>query len=231
MDEHILQLQPRLRLLADLVGEGARLVDVGTDHAYLPTYLLQQGKISCAIATDIHDKPLQHARETAALYGVENRLFLRLCDGLAAVEAGECDLVVIAGMGGDSIAAILSAAPWTADGAHRLLLQPMTKAEMLRGWLAESGYIITGERLVRDRDFLYPVLMVRGGQASPLTEAEQFGGVGLKGDPLYREYLDHQIERLRRAADGLRLAADGREAAEQKDALRQKLEEMRDHLC
>lgn len=231
MSENILQLQPRLQLLADLAGEGERLVDVGTDHAYLPAYLLQQGKIFCAIATDIHERPLQHAQETAALFGVEDRLSLRLCDGLAAVGAEECDTVVIAGMGGDSIVSILTAASWTADGIHRLLLQPMTKTEMLRGWLPEHGYTITGEYLVRDKDFLYPVLEVRGGLCRPLTLAEQFGGVCLWNDPLYREYLDHQMKRLRRASEGLRCAEDGQQAAAEKEALRQELEEMRNRLC
>ena len=135
-----LQLQPRLRLLADLVPQGARLADIGTDHGYLPVWLMQQGRIASAIAADIGPEPLAHARRTAEEYGAA--LDLRLCDGLRGIAPHEADTVVMAGMGGETIRDILRAAPWTADGHHTLLLQPMTKVELLRGWLRENGYLI-----------------------------------------------------------------------------------------
>ena len=184
-----LALQPRLQLLADMVPEGSRLADVGTDHGYLPVYLLQQGRISRAIASDIVAGPLQHARQTAAEYEVDGIDF-RLCPGLDAIAPHEADTVIIAGMGGETIQAILSAAPWTADGSHLLLLQPMTKVEYLRKWLVDNGYAFTEERLVWDKDHLYPVFAVRGGTQPPLTAAQQYGGVLLDGDPLYGAYLD-----------------------------------------
>lgn len=197
-----LALQPRLQLLADMVPAGSRLADVGTDHGYLPVYLLQQGRISRAIASDIVDGPLQHARQTAAEYEVDGIDF-RLCPGLDAIAPHEADTVVIAGMGGETIQAILSAAPWTADGSHLLLLQPMTKVEYLRKWLVDNGYAFTEERLVWDKDHLYPVFAVRGGTQPPLTAAQQYGGVLLDGDPLYGAYLDERIGKLQKAVEGL----------------------------
>ena len=197
-----LALQPRLQLLADMVPAGSRLADVGTDHGYLPVYLLQQGRISRAIASDIVDGPLQHARQTAAEYEVDGIDF-RLCPGLDAIAPHEADTVVIAGMGGETIQAILSAAPWTADGSHLLLLQPMTKVEYLRKWLVDHGYAFTEERLVWDKDHLYPVFAVRGGTQPPLTAAQQYGGVLLDGDPLYGAYLDERIGKLQKAVEGL----------------------------
>ena len=197
-----LALQPRLQLLADMVPAGSRLADVGTDHGYLPVYLLQQGRISRAIASDIVDGPLQHARQTAAEYEVDGIDF-RLCPGLDAIAPHEADTVVIAGMGGETIQAILSAAPWTADGSHLLLLQPMTKVEYLRKWLVDKGYAFTEERLVWDKDHLYPVFAVRGGTQPPLTAAQQYGGVLLDGDPLYGAYLDERIGKLQKAVEGL----------------------------
>ena len=181
---------------------GSRLADVGTDHGYLPVYLLQQGRISRAIASDIVDGPLQHARQTAAEYEVDGIDF-RLCPGLDAIAPHEADTVVIAGMGGETIQAILSAAPWTADGSHLLLLQPMTKVEYLRKWLVDNGYAFTEERLVWDKDHLYPVFAVRGGTQPPLTAAQQYGGVLLDGDPLYGAYLDERIGKLQKAVEGL----------------------------
>lgn len=201
-----LALQPRLQLLADMVPAGSRLADVGTDHGYLPVYLLQQGRISRAIASDIVDGPLQHARQTAAEYEVDGIDF-RLCPGLDAIAPHEADTVVIAGMGGETIQAILSAAPWTADGSHLLLLQPMTKVEYLRKWLVDNGYAFTEERLVWDKDHLYPVFAVRGGTQPPLTAAQQYGGVLLDGDPLYGAYLDERIGKLQKAINGLQKSA------------------------
>ena len=197
-----LALQPRLQLLADMVPAGSRLADVGTDHGYLPVYLLQQGRISRAIASDIVDGPLQHARQTAAEYEVDGIDF-RLCPGLDAIAPHEADTVVIAGMGGETIQAILTAAPWTADGSHLLLLQPMTKVEYLRKWLVDNGYAFTEERLVWDKDHLYPVFAVRGGTQPPLTAVQQYGGVLLDGDPLYGAYLDERIGKLQKAVEGL----------------------------
>lgn len=205
-----LQLQPRLQLLADMVPQGCRLADIGTDHGYLPVWLLQRGRIQSAIATDIGSEPLAHARRTAAEYGVEGLSF-RLCDGLAGIAPEEADTVVIAGMGGETIIAILSAAAWTKDGAHTLLLQPMTKTADLRKWLAVNEYRFTEERLVWDKNYLYPVLRVTGGECPQLTELQALTGVLLADDPLYGEYLTQHKEKLRRAAEGLRRS--GRENA------------------
>lgn len=205
-----LQLQPRLQLLADMVPQGCRLADIGTDHGYLPVWLLQRGRIEGAIAADIGAEPLAHARRTAAEYGVGNIDF-RLCDGLSGIAPEEADSVLIAGMGGETIIAILSAAAWTKDGAHTLLLQPMTKTVDLRKWLAVNGYCFTEERLVRDKNYLYPVLRVKGGAWGELTELQALTGVLLADDPLYGEYLAQHKEKLRRAAEGLRRS--GREDA------------------
>ena len=144
MDQKRLSLQPRLRRLAELVPAGCRLTDVGTDHGYLPVSLLQQGRIASAIASDIGAEPLEHARRTAMQYGVDGMDF-RLCAGLSGVAPEETDVIVIAGMGGETILAILQAAPWTKDGRHCLLLQPMTKTADLRRWLVDNGYTFTGE--------------------------------------------------------------------------------------
>ena len=201
--EYDLRLQPRLQAIADLVPAGSRLVDVGTDHGYLPVWLLRQGKIASAVATDIGAGPLDHARRTARQYGIP--LDCRLCDGLAAVAPEEGDTVVIAGMGGETILHILSAAPWTRAGAD-LLLQPMSKAEVLRRWLVGNGYQILRERLVEDKGILYPILWGLGGHAPPLTPGQIWAGLGTD-QPLYPQYAAQQLDKLRRAAAGLRGAA------------------------
>lgn len=228
MDRKQLALQPRLHLLARLVPEGCRLTDVGTDHGYLPVALLQQGRIAAAIASDIGAEPLEHARRTAMQYGVDGMDF-RLCAGLSGVAPEETDVIVIAGMGGETIISILQDAPWTADGQHRLLLQPMTKAAALRHWLADNGYTFTDEHLVEDKGRIYPILCVKGGVFRPLTEAEALCGVLLADDPLYAAYLTEHITKLRRSAEGLRRSSDpgGGRLAAQAESLAAELEERR----
>lgn len=228
MDRKQLALQPRLHLLARLVPEGCRLTDVGTDHGYLPVALLQQGRIAAAIASDIGAEPLEHACRTAMQYGVDGMDF-RLCAGLSGVAPEETDVIVIAGMGGETIISILQDAPWTADGRHRLLLQPMTKAAALRHWLADNGYTFTDEHLVEDKGRIYPILCVKGGVFRPLTEAEALCGVLLADDPLYAAYLTEHITKLRRSAEGLRRSSDpgGGRLAAQAESLAAELEERR----
>ncbi len=202
-DNRELLLQPRLACIAGLVPDGARLADVGTDHGYLPAYLLQRGTISRAIASDINRAPLDHARATAAAYGVADRIDFRLCPGLTGIRPEECDTVAIAGMGGETILSILAPAPWAHDGAHTLILQPQTKEDLLRRWLCGHGYRFLGETLVRDKEQLYVVFCVTGGRERELSAAEALCGFLLGSDPLYGDYLDSRLAKLRRAAEGL----------------------------
>ena len=158
-----LELSPRLAAIAEQVPQGARLADVGTDHAYLPAWLLLAGRISGAVATDVREGPLQRGRETARLYKVEDRMVFRCCDGLAAVEPQEADTVVIAGMGGELMARIVERAPWTRGCT--LLLQPMSAQEVLRQWLVTHGYCIQRETLVREERVSTGFSRPQGGRA------------------------------------------------------------------
>ena len=107
------ELTPRLRSVAELVPRGARFADVGTDYAYLPVWLLQQGRITGAVASDLRPGPLERARGTAEKYGLTGRMDFRLCDGLSGIQPDEVSTIAMAGMGGETIAAILAAAPWS----------------------------------------------------------------------------------------------------------------------
>lgn len=109
-------LSPRLQMVADFVPPCACAADIGTDHGYLPIWLLQNGVIRSAIAADIHAGPLANARQSAAAYDLEERFRFVLADGLRFPDAQAADVVTIAGMGGETICAILAAAPWAAAG-------------------------------------------------------------------------------------------------------------------
>ena len=144
-----MELSPRLYAIAQQVPQGARLVDVGTDHGYLPVWLLMNNVIERAIAADLREKPLGRSRETAQQYGQSEKISFRLCDGLKDIDANEVDTVVIAGMGGDTIASILEVAPWTRQD-KLLILQSMTGAPRLRPWLQSHGYVILSVMLCRE---------------------------------------------------------------------------------
>lgn len=223
MGKH-LELTPRLRQIAAWVRQGAHLADVGTDHAYLPVWLTLQGRVASAIASDLRRGPLDRAQETGRRYGVGDRITFRLGNGLAAVAPEECDTIVIAGMGGENIAQILAGAPWTADGRHTLLLQPQSRAEALRRFLAEHGYAIAREALVRDRGFLYPVIEAGAGEMH-LTLGRQWAGADLLYDPLGDRYIIEKIIQLQAAAAGANRAS-APEARERGDYARAVITEL-----
>lgn len=215
-----LELSPRLALIAGWVPPGAKLADVGTDHAYLPVWLTLHGRVASAIASDLRKGPLERARATGRTYGAEGIDF-RLGDGLAFIRPDEADTIVIAGMGGENIAAILAAAPWMADGRHTLLLQPQTRAEELRRFLMDHGYAITREALVCDRGTIYPVMEAGSGEMT-LSLGQLWGGAKLLRDPLGDRYIIEKIIRLQGAVAGLNRSAE--------PADRQKADGLRDIL-
>lgn len=149
LSNEILPLDDRLSLVASFVRKGAVLADVGTDHAYLPIHLLLTGICPHTVATDINEAPLQRAREHAAKYGTADRITFCLADGLAGIDLaaeGVTDIAVC-GMGGELIAGILDAAPYTRMSGVRCILQPMSSVENLRRYLAGAGYRIEDEKL------------------------------------------------------------------------------------
>ena len=197
-----IKLPPRLSCIAAMVPSGTALADIGTDHGLLPIRLLQEGRIRSAVASDIRSGPLARAKANAAESGVGIIRFV-LCDGLSGILPEEAETVVIAGMGGETIASILEAAPWVRTRC--LLLQPMSKPELLRRALGRVSMRITAEQLVKDNGKLYTVLKAVPGEPLTLTEAEEYVGAAalLEGQELYEAYLTHWEERFCTALDGL----------------------------
>lgn len=133
-------LNNRLLLCAEMVRRGAKIADIGTDHAYLPVWLVRTGIAASAIAADIKAEPLKAGELTVKKYHAEDLVQTRLCDGLDKISADEADDIIIAGMGGETIVGILSKAPWLQDAAKRLILQPMSKHELVIAYLYENGF-------------------------------------------------------------------------------------------
>ncbi|MBE6600240.1 MAG: SAM-dependent methyltransferase [Ruminococcaceae bacterium] len=151
-----MNLSNRLMSAAKYVRRGSKIADIGTDHAWLPIYLIEKGISPCAVAADINEGPLERARINIPR-GMQKKIELRLTDGLSGIEDCGVNDILICGMGGELIARIISDAPFTKNGNIRLVLQPMTKAPHLREFLLSSGYSVIDEALSFD-DRIYQTL-------------------------------------------------------------------------
>lgn len=156
-----MKLTARLEKISSLVDPGKKIADIGTDHAYIPSYLMSKGLVSEAILTDVNKGPLDNAKSEISKLGFEDRCQLRLGNGLEVVKPGEVDQIIIAGMGGILISEILEAGRSTAIAAEKLILQPMQAQEELRQYLDRSGYEIESEHIVREDFRIYEILVVR----------------------------------------------------------------------
>ncbi len=154
------KLDKRLKLAADEVRKGKKVADIGTDHAYLPAYLIENNICPSAIAADIGKGPLENAMKVVSTSkNLSDRIQLRLSDGLKEIKPDEAEDIVIAGMGGILIAEILTAAPWVKDENKRLILQPMSHAEDVRRYLCENGFEIIKEKACSDSKHNYIIIV------------------------------------------------------------------------
>lgn len=161
----------RLEAIGKLVPQGCVLADIGTDHAYLPVWLLEQGKIARAIAGDIAEGPCLAAKNTVSMHGMKGKVEVRLGSGLKVLQAGEADCIAIAGMGASTMIEILEADMPLAVEAKRLVLQPMAGAASLRKWLCQNGWCIVAEDLVADGRHLYEIIVAERGESASFSDA------------------------------------------------------------
>ena len=171
-----MQLSKRLSAVAEFVTPGGCLVDVGTDHGYVPIALLEQKKISSAIAMDVNRGPLERAREHIAQYQMGDYIETRLSDGLHALRAGEGDSLLIAGMGGGLTIRILSEGEPLLSGFRELILEPQSDIDRVRAWLLEHGFFLAQENFVEEDGKYYPILRAVPGEKENLKAEELFYG-------------------------------------------------------
>ncbi|MBP3633609.1 MAG: SAM-dependent methyltransferase [Oscillospiraceae bacterium] len=222
-------ISQRLLCCADQVAQGARVADIGCDHGYLGIWLLQEGRASYVVASDLREQPLQKAVENSRLFGTSDRMEFHVADGLAAVDPDSVDTIICAGMGGDCMAHILEQAPWVRDPRYTLILQPQTSGNDLRRYLGERGFSIEAERLVRDGGFLYFTILARFGGGTPLSPGEQYLSKQLleSGSELLPEYFDRVINALTKTVEGIRRSKKEHEKLSYFETALQELLEMR----
>ncbi len=152
-------LTGRLQAVASFISKGARLIDVGTDHAYLPISLLCSGKIECALACDIAEGPIQRAKEHALQFPqIVDKITLLKTDGLKNTEGFHPTDIAICGMGGELISKIISDSHYVKSADIKLILQPMTMEEELRTYLYENGFYIYDECIVLEGQRVYQII-------------------------------------------------------------------------
>ena len=198
-------LDNRLMLCARFVRRGSRLADIGTDHAYLPVWLCRNGVCPSAIAADINPEPLARGRQTVVAAGLSDRIELRLSNGLREIAADETDDIVIAGMGGELIAAILDDCSYSRDPGKRFILQPMTKSEELLRRLCENGFTVTAQDCCVAAGKCYTVLQAHyTGLTPPKDELFYYTGILDPQNPTHRRFLLEHAARLDKKARGNR---------------------------
>lgn len=211
-------LGARLEACASLVREGKVMADIGTDHAYLPIRLVYDSRIPRAYASDIHEAPIESARENIARYGLNEKIITFTADGLDKIPSQDVDDIVIAGMGGDNIAAILADAQWLASSRYRLILQPMSRSERLREYLYTHHFAILNEKTVCEAKRIYTVICAEySEEAVAYSEFDFYAGRLNPHDEYARRLLLRQAGILCSEAQGRTAAGDSDEAAHLKE--------------
>lgn len=188
------KLSKRLSTVASLVKPGSRIADVGTDHGYIPVYLCKAGLIRSAVAADINDAPLSSCKALVEQEGLGDKIGVRLSDGLDKLCTDEFDTVIIAGMGGELIADILSRCTYLSS--KYIILNPMTHPEIARKFLFENGYEIHNDIIVRDSNHYYAVFdAVYTGKIVKRSRADYYFG-NIK-DFSQKEYFIHLLNYLK----------------------------------
>lgn len=157
-----MKLSPRLLAVTSFVKKGSRVADIGTDHGYVPIWLIEEGIADSALAMDVRKGPLERAESHIRLYGLEDRIQTRLSDGLKELRAGEADTVVIAGMGGELVIHILEEGRHVRDTVKHWILSPQSEPDKVRRYLEKNGFVTEDEVMLIDEEKYYTVLLVRG---------------------------------------------------------------------
>ena len=200
-------LDGRLSSVAKFVRWGARFADIGTDHAYLPVFLLCRGVIERAVCSDINSGPLDNARATARAAGVFDKIDFVLADGASALSGFGITDMAICGMGGELIARIIEDAPYIKENRVRLILQPMTRQEQLRTYLYQNGFSLTDCDYVTEGGKHYTVIVweyTKEPQHGEITPRVRYGGVCHTSPIAQREYLTSKLNSKLRAHEGIK---------------------------
>lgn len=189
----------RLKMIASMVDKNSDCIaDIGTDHGYIPVYLVKNGICEKAIASDINRGPLQKARVNIEIEGCEKKIECRLGEGLSTLKLHEADGIVIAGMGGNLIRDIIEDEEEIFKNLKFAVLQPAQNPEVLRKYVYESGYKIIDEDICIDDGIFYEAIKVRYDKEHIRVDSIFYEVSNIliqKKHPLIGKYIDLKIEK------------------------------------
>lgn len=218
-------LSKRLTTIASLVPAGSRVADVGTDHGYTPIYLVEHGIAVSAIAMDVRKGPLSRAAEHVREHGLEDKIQLRLSDGLDELQTGEADAVIISGLGGPLMINMLTRGHEVARTVDTFVLSPQSDIPGVRVYLRKNGYRIDKELFMKDEGKYYTVMVVTHGDSQPGRYIDDLFGRELldSKDPTLLEYLKKEQDRYQQLIPTLENAS--------REETRQRGQKMREELA
>ncbi len=201
-----MELSKRLQAVADLLSEGLVVADVGTDHGYIPIYLVETGKCQKAFAMDINKGPLVRAREHVKAHGLQNQIIIRQSDGVKALQAGECDSVNVAGMGGALAIKIMEEGKVIFKSLKEFVLQPQSELEKVRQYLHENHYCIIAEDMVLEDGKYYPMMKIINAPVEPYSPAELRYGKKLleMKHPVLKMFLEKEVQAKKQIIENLK---------------------------
>lgn len=223
-----IKLSERLRRVASHVPQGTCLLDVGSDHAYLPIYLVQENIISRALAGEVVAGPYQSALDNVANHQLQDQISVRLVNGLAAMDLSDgVEVITICGMGGRLIAEILEAGQAKWQGIKRLILQPNNREDDLRKYLVTNGFRLVTEEIVSENGKYYEILVAEQGQVDLTAEEVRFGPYLMQEkSPVFQAKWQDELAKLSWALDQIPL-----EHEEQRQLVMGKMEQIREVLA
>ena len=205
-----MDISKRIYCICDKI-EYHTLADIGCDHCYLPVLAIQKGKVSFAIGIDVNKGPLEKARENIIEANLMGKIELRLGYGLSPLKIGECESVVISGMGGILISDIIVKDIEIAKSFKQIILSPQSDVALVRQTLHNNGFCIYTEQMVFDKGKFYPIIMAKPGADEPYNDFEYEYGKKLLDNPSedFIQFIKHLIKKNENIIENIRLAESG----------------------
>lgn len=226
------KLSKRLEKVASYVPQNAITADIGSDHAYLPCYLVLNNIVKVAIAGEVVKGPYESACHEVKQEGLQKQITVRLADGLQAIEkADHVTAITIAGMGGPLIASILEKDKERLAGVERLILQPNIHAIAIRQWAIQNNWTVIDESILKEDHKIYEVLVLERGSEKLSTEALLLGPVLMKQqNEVFKEKWLHEINQWKNVLKALEKAEQSKEIIDKKKELQHRIEMVKEVL-
>lgn len=223
-----MKLSRRLQAIADFVPQNTIVGDIGTDHGYIPVYLIEKGIAKKVIGTDLSPNSLEKINQFVKDRRLENHIDIRLGNGLEVLKPFEIDTLIIAGMGGLLIRDILDKDREKRDSITNFILQPNIATKELRKYLYENNFEIVDEKLVKEDNKFYEIIYAKKGKSHVKDNIYYEIGEKLivEDNPILKEFLEEKIKIINKILQELKDKKTER-SEERRKELMEKIKELK----